>query len=286
MRERKKMVERGSHQLISIRRQSKLLEVNRNRLDPAPAGPRGKDLDLCLLIDRIHLEAPGFGARKIRDLLRVEHGIGMSRGRVSRLMARMGIQAVYRRPRTSIPGKGEEHKVVPYLLRERKVEAADEVWCTDITYIPMGRGYAYLVAVMDWHTRAVLSWKLSNTLDTAFCLEAFDEAVRVAGRAPGIFNTDQGCQFTSRAWREHLEGHGVRLSMDGKGRWLDNVFIERLWRTLKYEEIYLRSYGDLHELEAGLERWFVRYNTWRPHASLGGQRPWELYRPATQAKAA
>ncbi len=272
------MIERDSRQL-SIRRQCRLLQVNRNRLEVGPGEIRSRDLELCELIERIHLEAPAFGARKIRDLLRVEYGILAGRRRVARLMARLGIRAVYRRPRTSIPGKGAEHKVAPYLLRDLPVSAPDEVWCADITYIPMGKGFAYLFAVMDWNTRAVLSWKLSNTLDTEFCLEAFDAAVRVAGRVPGIFNTDQGCQFTSLAWREHLASLGVRLSMDGKGCWVDNVFIERLWRTVKYEEVYLRSWNDLHELEAGLERWFGRYNTWRPHASLGGLRPWEVYRP-------
>ena len=231
------------------------------------------------MIDEIHLEAPAFGSRKIRDLLEVEHGMKMSRGRVRRLMRVMGLQAVYRRPRTSLPGKGSEHKVYPYLLGEREVTEPDQAWCADITYIPMGRSFAYLVAVMDWRTRAVLSWKLSNTMDTGFCVEAFQQAVKVAGRAPEIFNTDQGSQFTAKVWRDQLESHGVRISMDGKGCWVDNVFIERLWRTVKYEEIYLREYRDLHDLERALERWFERYNTWRPHDALGGARPWEVYRP-------
>jgi len=279
------MIDRTGSQL-SIRRQCQLVDVNRNRLDPPSGGPGDGDLEVCRLIDAIHLRAPAFGARKIRDLLRVEHGIRMSRGRVARLMRRMGIEAIYRRPRTSLPGKGDEHRVYPYLLCERDVTAADEVWCTDITYIPMGRSFAYLVAVMDWQTRAVLSWRLSNTLDVGFCLDAFRDAVEVAGRAPAIFNTDQGCQFTSRSWRELLEGHGVRLSMDAKGRWVDNVFIERLWRSVKYEEVYLREYRDLHELERALGAWFESYNHWRPHDSLGGARPWEIYRPPGIRKAA
>ena len=279
------MIDRDSHQL-SIRRQCKLVDVNRNRLEPPPDNPGARELELCRLIDEIHMIAPAFGSRKIRDLLEKEYGMRTTRGSVRHLMRKMGIKAIYRAPRTSFPGKGEEHKVHPYLLRNRKVAAADEVWCTDITYIPMERGHAYLVAIMDWHTRAVISWRLSNTLDTRFCLEAFDEAVRVAGRAPDIFNTDQGCQFTSRAWRARLADHGIRISMDGKGRWLDNVFIERLWRTLKYDELHLREFNTLPELEVILENWFEHYNTWRPHDSLGGYRPWEVFRPDPQQKAA
>ncbi len=283
MKQRKAMIEPDS--TLSVRRQCQLLSVNRNRLAPSPPKLGEDDAGLCRHIDAIHLEDPAFGARKIRDVLRRHHGTNVGRARVARLMRHMGIAAVYRRPRTSLPGKGEEHRIHPYLLG-KGVEAPDEAWCADITYIPMGRGFAYLVAVMDWHTRAVLSWKLSNTLDTAFCLEAFEEAVQTTGTAPKLFNTDQGCQFTSRAWRECLEGHGVRLSMDGKGRWVDNVFIERLWRSLKYEEVYLRDYRDLHELERSLHRWFERYNTWRPHQSLKGLTPWDHYRPQPTERAA
>jgi putative transposase len=198
----------------------------------------------------------------------------------------MGIRAIYQRPRTSLPGQGEEHQVFPYLLREREVRQPDEVWCTDITYLPMGRSFAYLVAVMDWHSRAVLSWKLSNTMDNRFCLEALNEAAQRSGKVPEIFNTDQGSQFTSGPWRQRLQELGVKISMDGKGRWMDNVFIERLWRSVKYEEVYLREYGDLHELERCLERWFERYNHWRPHQGLNEQRPWEIYRPEMKLKKA
>jgi putative transposase len=285
MKERKTMIERDSDQL-SMRRQCSLVGVNRNRLAPPLDKPGAVELKLCRLIDEIHMKAPTFGSRKIRDLLLKEYDIRTTRGRVRHLMGKMGIRATYRAPRTSLPGKGSEHKVYPYLLRGQKVEAPDEVWCTDITYIPMERGHAYLVAIMDWHTRAVISWRLSNTLDTRFCLEAFDDAVRVAGRAPEIFNTDQGCQFTSRAWRERLTSHGIAISMDGKGRWLDNVFIERLWRTLKHDELHLREFDTLPELETILGNWFKLYNTWRPHDSLGGSRPWEIYRPKVQKKAA
>jgi putative transposase len=283
VKQRKAMIESDS--TLSVRRQCQLLDVNRNRLAPAASRFTEEDAALCRLIDEIHLEDPAFGARKIRDVLRRHHGINTSRPRVARLMRHMGMEAVYRRPRTSLPGKGEEHRVHPYLLGSG-VSGPDEAWCADITYIPIGRGFAYLVVVMDWHTRAVLSWKLSNTLDTAFCLEAFRDALLSTGRVPAICNTDQGCQFTSRAWRECLEGHGVRLSMDGKGRWVDNVFIERLWRSLKYEEVYLRDYRDLHDLERSLERWFERYNKWRPHQSHQGQTPWDLYRPELEKRAA
>ena len=283
MTQRKAMIE--SESPLSVRRQCQLLEVNRNRLKPPPAKFTDEDAALCRLIDEIHLEDPAFGARKIRDVLRRHHGIETGRARIARLMKLMRISAIYRRPRTSLPGKGEDHRVYPYLLADG-VGGPDEAWCADITYIRVGKGFAYLVAVMDWDTRTVLSWKLSNTLDTAFCLEAFRDAVRTAGRAPAIFNTDQGCQFTSRAWCECLESHGVRLSMDGKGRWVDNVFIERLWRSLKYEEVYLRDYRDLHDLEGSLKRWFERYNTWRPHQSLQGKTPWDLYRPELMKRAA
>jgi len=241
-------------------------------------------MEVCRWIDEIHLEAPAFGTRKIRELLKLEHDFKISRWKVRKLMRFMGVEAIYRRPRTALPGKGEQHKVYPYLPRDREVSAPDEVWCTDFTYLPMGRGFAYLAAVMDWKTRAVLSWKLSNTMETRFCLEAYDEAVKVAGRVPDIFNTDQGCQFTSKDWRERLEGDGVKISMDGKGCWRDNVFIERLWRSVKYEEVYLNSYRDLAELEKALERWFGRYNFWRPHDTLGGIRPWDAYRPEARAK--
>lgn len=264
---------------ISIRRQCQLLELNRNRLEASRQKMNEDDLSLCRLIDEIHLQAPAFGARQIRDLLRVEHGISVGRHRVGRLMKVMGIEAIYCRPRTSIPGKGDEHKKSPYLLTNKEIESPDEVWCADITYIPMGGSFCYLVAVMDWYTRSVLSWKLSNTMDVDFCLEAFREAVEISGKTPDIFNTDQGSQFTSEAWREELGSHKIQLSMDGKGCWVDNVFIERLWRSVKYEEVYLREYRDLHELECALGKWFDRYNHWRPHSSLAGHRPWEVYRP-------
>ena len=279
------MIDRDSTQL-SVRRQCDLLKVNRNRLEPPGHGRSQEDLEICRLIDKIHMEDPSFGSRKVRKILEREHGYRLSRSRVRRLMRQMGIQAIYQRPRTSLPGRGKEHRVCPYLLRDRQIDQPDQVWCADITYVPMGRSYAYLVAIMDWHSRAVLSWRLSNTMDNRFCLEALDAAVERTGTVPEIMNTDQGSQFTSQSWRGRLEELGVKISMDGKGRWMDNVFIERLWRSVKYEEVYLRDYRDLHDLERCLWRWFERYNHWRPHQGLAEQRPWEVYRPGSELKKA
>jgi putative transposase len=273
---RKAMVERDA--ALSVRRQCELLGVNRNRLEPRSAGGLGEgDLAMARRIDELHLRFPEFGARRMSQVLTREGQSGATRRRVGRIMEAMGIAAIYRRPRTSSPGAG--HPVYPYLLRGREVGAADEVWCADITYIPMARGFAYLVAVMDWKTRAVLGWKLSNTLDGLFCVEALREALGRTGRAPEIFNTDQGSQFSSRDWIAAVEGSGAKVSMDGRGRWMDNVFIERLWRAVKHEGVYLWAYESLHELEAALERWFADYNHWKPHQALGGKTPWECYRP-------
>jgi putative transposase len=268
------MIEKD-HPGLSVRRQAELLDVNRNRLE---SRPRVSEADLAAMraLDEFHTRWPFYGQRKLLVLLR-EAGHEVGRKKVRRLMQVMGIEAIAPKRRTSVPDAG--HAKYPYLLANLEVSEPDEAWCADITYIPMERGFAYLVAVMDWHTRAVLSWRLGNTLDTRFCLEALDEAVRVAGRTPGIFNTDQGCQFTSREWTGKLESLGVRVSMDGKGRWLDNVFIERLWRSLKCEDIYLRDYRDLAALEAGLRTWFAEYNHQRPHQAHGYRRPWALYRP-------
>lgn len=268
-----------AHSQLSVRRQCGLLGINRNRLEVRePAPPDAEDLVRMARMDREALRFPEFGARRM-GLVLTREGLPTGRSWAGRLMRAMGLEAVYRRPRTSVPHAG--HKIYPYLLRDREVTAADEVWCADITYLPMARGHAYLVAVMDWKTRAVLGWKLSNTLDGAFCREAFLEAVAQAGRAPEIFNTDQGCQFTSQAWVELLESQGIRVSMDGRGRWMDNVFIERLWRSVKHEGVYLWSYDNLHELERALARWFEAYNHYKPHQALDGRTPWEAYRPET-----
>lgn len=272
---RKAMVEKEGSPL-SVRRQCALLGLNRNRLKVRPRKMSEADLLLARRMDEIALQFPEYGSRRHAFTLEREgHPIG--RERVRRLMQMMGLRAVYRRPRTSQPGK--DHRIYPYLLRGREIKEADEVWCTDITYIPMARGFAYLVAVMDWKSRAVLSWKLSNTLETGFCIEAFQDALQRAGKAPAIFNTDQGSQFTSEEWIKAVEGVGSKVSMDGKGRWVDNVFIERLWRAVKHEGVYLWAYENLHDLERALGKWFADYNGVKPHSSLNWRTPRECYRP-------
>lgn len=263
---------------LSVRRQCELLGVNRNRLaSPAGGGLNEADWKMARRIDELHLRFPEFGARRMSEWLLREEQEGATRRRVAHVMKAMGLAAVYRRPRTSQRAPGAQ--IHPYLLRDRKVEVADEAWCADVTYIPMRRGFAYLVAVMDWKTRAVLSWKLSNTLDGTFCVEALREALETAGKAPEIFNTDQGCQFTSRAWIATVQESGAKVSMDGKGRWMDNVFIERLWRSVKHEGVYLWAYENMHELEIALAKWFSDYNHLKQHQSLGYKTPWECYRP-------
>jgi putative transposase len=274
---RKALVEKEGGPL-SVRRQCELLGINRNRLAPRPAATlRPGDLSLARRIDELHLRFPEFGTRRMSQWLRREGWEEATRRTVGRIMRLMGLEAIYRRPRTSVGAAGAT--IYPYLLRGREIWAPDEVWCADLTYIPMARGFAYLVAVMDWATRAVLAWKLSNTLDGAFCLEALREALARVGKAPGIFNTDQGCQFTARPWVEAVETAGAQVSMDGKGRWMDNVFIERLWRSVKHEGVYLWAHENVRELEVALEQWFEDYNHWKPHQALGYKTPWECYRP-------
>lgn len=274
---RKAMVEPTGSQL-SVRRQCELLGLNRNRLEVVENKELGEsDLAMARRIDELHLRFPEFGARRMSKWLSREGWGGASRRRVSRIMKHMGLEAIYRKPRTSQAGAGGAK--YPYLLREREVKEADEVWCADVTYIPMSRGFAYLVAIMDWKSRAVLSWKLSNTLDGSFCVEALREALEVTGRGPEIFNTDQGCQFSSKAWIATVEGSAARVSMDGKGRWMDNVFIERLWRSVKHEGVYLWAHESVRELEIALGRWFDDYNHLKPHQALGYKTPWECYRP-------
>lgn len=265
------------HPQLSVRRQCELLAVNRNRLTPTvPAGLQIKDLELARKIDEVNLRFPEFGARRMSHYVNLE-GFQTTRRGVARVMQLMGLEAIYRKPRTSDPCPG--HKIYPYLLRDLEVKEADEVWCTDITYIPMKRGFAYLCAIMDWKTRAVLSWKVSTTLDSGFCVEALEEAVRRTGVSPKIFNTDQGSQFTGAAWIDALQELGVRISMDGKGRWIDNVFIERLWRAVKHEGVYLWGPENVHELERHLGSWFEDYNRRKPHSALEYRTPWECYRP-------
>ena len=224
------------------------------------------------LIDRQYLATPFYGSRKIAAWLKSQN-YDVNRKRVRRLMRIMGLKAIYRRPRTSKPASG--HKIYPYLLRGMKITRPNQVWATDITYIPMARGFLYLVAIIDWYSRYVISWRLSNTLDTGFCVEALEEALKKG--KPDIFNTDQGAQFTSEAFTGLLEQHGVKISMDGKGSYNDNLFIERLWRTVKYEEVYLKAYQDGREARIGLGNYFQFYNTERPHQTHGYRTPAEMY---------
>ena len=276
------MIERDNGKL-SVRKQCELLDVNRNRLEARAPKRTASDLETIRLIDELHTEHPHLGARKLVRELR-DLGRRVGRGRVRRLMRLMGIEALVPQPYTS--KASPENPVYPYLLRDRAITRADEVWCADITYIPMEKGHAYLVAIMDWHTRAVLAWELSNTMDTAFCLKALRRAMAQTGRTPDIFNTDQGSQFTSKEWVGELEAAGVQVSMDGKGRWMDNVFIERLWRSLKYEKLRLWSYSDLPELGMLIETWMSYYNHRRKHQTLDYATPWSLYEPAPGMPAA
>ena len=234
---------------------------------------RQRSLRSCAGSDELHLDYPFAGSRMLRDLLRGE-GVLIGRELVAALMRRMGIEAIYRRPNTSKAAAG--HKIYPYLLRGLGVERPNQVWAMDITYIPMARGFVYLAAVMDWFSRRVLSWRLSITMEVDFCLEAVEEALACHGR-PKIFNTDQGSQFTSDAFTGLLRANGIAISMDGRGAWRDNVFVERLWRSLKYEEVYLRAYGSVCEARASLSRYLVFYNTKRPHSSLDARTPQCFY---------
>jgi putative transposase len=225
-------------------------------------------------LDELFLLWPFFGSRRMTARLRAE-GWWINRKRVQRRMRQMGLVALGPKPKTSTPAPG--HKIYPYLLRDLEITRPNQVWCADVTYIPMARGFLYLVAIMDWASRAVLSWQLSNTLDAAFCVRALEEALARFGR-PEIFNTDQGSQFTSAAFTGRLSAAGIGISMDGRGRWLDNVFIERLWRSLKYEEVYLKAYTDGHEARVGIAAWFAFYNGLRPHQALAGRTPMAVWR--------
>ena len=232
------------------------------------------------IIDEEYLKHPFYGSRKLTFILRAQ-GHDVSRHRVRRLMQKMGIEAIYQKPRTSMPHK--EHKIYPYLLKGLSINKPNQVWASDITYIPMKRGFMYLVAIIDWYSRKVLSWRLSNTLDTDFCVEALKEAIETHG-IPSIFNTDQGCQFTSAQFTETLKFHQIHISMDSKGRWMDNGMVERLWRSVKYECIYLQEFDSTLELKRTLEEYMNFYNTQRPHASFNGQTPGDVYNQITSQK--
>ncbi|MGH8291508.1 MAG: IS3 family transposase [Steroidobacteraceae bacterium] len=269
--ERKAMIDR-SHEL-SVTRQAELLKLSRSSLyySPRPVSPA--DLAIMRRIDELHLEHPFAGSRMLRDLLNRE-GVAVGRDRVIAMMKRMGIEAIYRRPNTSKPAPG--HRICPYLLRGFAVERPNQVWATDITYIPMARGFVYLAAVVDWFTRRVLSWRISITMEVGFCLDAVAEALAKYGR-PDIFNTDQGSQFTSAEFTGLLQSNSIAISMDGRGSWRDNVFVERLWRSVKYEEVYLRAYDSVADARVSLGRYFDFYNRRRPHSSLDRRTPDEAY---------
>jgi putative transposase len=269
---RRQMVDRD-HPVLSVVRQCELVSVNRSGLYHEPSGETALNLALMRLIDAQFMATPWYGSRQMTRYLRREgHGVG--RKRVRRLMAVIGLVPIYQRPRTTIPHP--EHRIYPYLLRDLTIDRPNQVWCTDLTYIPMRRGFLYLVAVMDWWTRKVLSWRVSNPMDVGFCIEALEDALASHGR-PEIFNTDQGSQFTSPQFTKVLRDAEIRISMDGKGRWMDNVFIERLWRSLKYECVYLHAFETGSELRGGLTQWVGYYNARRPHSSLDGRTPDEAY---------
>lgn len=266
------MVHSG-HGTLSVVRQCVLLKIARSSLYYERTGESAINLALMQEIDRAFTEWPFLGVRQMRRYL-VSLGYNAGTKRVRRLMRLMGLMAVYQKPKTSEPNP--EHKRYPYLLRGLTIDRSNQVWCADITYIPMRKGFLYLVAIMDWHSRKVLAWRLSNTLDTDFCVSALEEALAKYGQ-PDIFNTDQGSQFTSFAFTGVLRDKGVRISMDGRGRWLDNVFIERLWRSLKYENVYLNAYETGSEARADIGRWIGFYNQTRPHSSLDGITPERYY---------
>jgi putative transposase len=258
---------------LSIKRQSELIGIARSTAYYKPVPVSNGDLELMRIIDEIHLESPFAGSRMIRDMLRLE-GYEIGRRHVRTLMHRMGIHAIYRKPKTSQPHP--EHRVYPYLLRDLSITEANHVWAADISYIPMRRGFLYLFAIIDWATRRILSWRLSNSLSTDFCVDAVEEAVIKHG-CPAIFNTDQGAQFTGDDFTEVLKFHKIAISMDGKGCWRDNVFIERFWRSIKYEEVYLHAYESVQEARAGISRYIDFYNSRRPHTALDGRTPNAVY---------
>ena len=258
---------------LPLTRQAQVLRLSRSSLYYQPQPVSAEDLAIMGRIDKLHLEFPFAGSRMLRDFLRAE-GFQIGRCRVITLMRRMGVEALYRRPNTSKPAPG--HKIHPYLLRGLKIERPNHVWAMDITYIPMARGFVYLAVVLDWYSRRVLSWRLSITMEVDFCLEAVEEALAKHGK-PEIFNTDQGSQFTSAAFTGLLRDNGIAISMDGRGAWRDNVFVERLWRSVKYEEVYLRAYDSVADARASIGRYLGFYNGRRPHSSHGGRTPDRAY---------
>ena len=268
---------------LPITRQAEALGISRGSVYYLPTAINATDLALMRRIDQMHLEHPFAGARTLRDWL-IEEGHRVGRKHVATLMRRMGVEALYRKPNLS--RRHAQHKIYPYLLRGLQITRPNHVWAMDITYIPMAKGFVYLAAVMDWATRRVLSWRVSISMDASFCVEAVEEALQRFG-TPDIFNTDQGSQFTGKDFTSLLKKHEIQISMDGKGCWRDNVFIERLWRSVKYEEVYLRAYDSVSDATRSLERYFNFYNARRPHTALGRKTPDQVYLPSLpQSKAA
>lgn len=261
-------------ELLPISSQCKLLGLARSTYYYEPKPVSEAELGLMKLIDQCYLDLPFYGTRRIKDWLLDKHGLVVNRKRIQRLRRLMGIETLY--PKRNLSLANQQHKVYPYLLKGLDINRPNQVWATDITFIPMAKGFVYLVAIMDWYSRKVLSWRVSTTMDTSFCVEALEEAIERYG-CPEIFNTDQGTQFTSDDFTQVLKTNEIRISMDGKGRWVDNVFVERLWRSVKYEEVYLKAYDTVAEAKRSLGNYFTFYNTERRHQSLGKQTPDTVY---------
>ena len=277
-KERQVMIDR-QHNQLSLVRQCTLLDISRGSVYYQPTPARTEDLELMALMDRQYLKTPFYGSRRMKVWL-CGQGHPVGRGKVRRLMRAMGLEAIYRHPNTSKPAP--EHRVYPYLLKGVDVNRVNQVWAADITYIPMAKGFLYLIAIMDWHSRYVLSWQLSNTMDVDFCVQALEEAL--CKGQPEIFNTDQGSQFTSDAFTGALRDQGIQVSMDGKGRYLDNIFVERLWRSVKYEEVYLKAYQNGTEARKGIDAYLDFYNQERPHQALGYRTPGQVFEEGLPGK--
>ena len=273
----------SKEEVLSITRQCELLDVPRSTYYYVPEPVSDEELELMKLIDQCYLELPFYGTRRIKDWLWDNHGLVVNRKRIQRLRRLLGIETLY--PKRNLSLANQQHKIYPYLLADLDINRPNQVWATDITFLPMAKGFIYLVAVMDWYSRRVLSWRVSTTMDTSFCVEALEEAIEQHGR-PEIFNTDQGSQFTSEDFTQVLKDNDIRISMDGKGRWVDNVFVERLWRSVKYEEVYLKAYDTVADAKQSLGRYFDFYNTKRRHQSLEKMTPDEVYYQQAVRKAA
>lgn len=276
LNDRKAAVDRQPSNLLSERRQCELLSIHRSLIYYVPVPETALNLELMREIDEIHLQFPFYGYRRMTAVLnRADHRKeAVNHKRIYGLMRKMGIVTIYPKPRTTVPDG--THRIYPYLLNDRKIIKPNEAWCADITYVPMARGFMFLVAIMDWYSRFVLAWELCNTMETGFCLDALESASRLWGSAE-IFNTDQGSQFSANTFTEAIEAAGMLMSMDGKGRWMDNRFIERLWWSYKYEEVYLKAYEDFRGLNEGTQKWMDFYCYERPHQALGNKTPWEIY---------